>query len=110
MNMHEIELAAMRASNHFFDRDTKRFFRSRILPTTYEGPGGIYFVTSEQFHSPTTGYTAQRGYTVRKFEQGERVRESDGRTVSTVKIDTVGDFNVMTRAQAVRMARKLAEG
>lgn len=90
----QIKSAAKAAGSHYFDRSTMRFFRSRVLPTVFHGPGGCYFVTSEQFTSSTT--TAPRRYTVRKFD------------VQTANIDTVGQFNTLTRYQALKQARELA--
>ena len=46
---------------HFFGRTTMRFFNSRILSAVYQGPGGIFFVTSERFDE------LPRHYTVRRF-------------------------------------------
>ena len=34
---------------HFFDAATVKCFHSRVLPEVYSGPGGIFFVTSEQY-------------------------------------------------------------
>lgn len=50
---------------HFFSPDTMRFFRSRIAPKVFEGPGGVYFVTSEQFEF--RGELHARKYTVTRF-------------------------------------------
>jgi len=66
-----ITLAEIRAANkaagfYFFEPATLRFFDSRILRAVYQGPGGVYFITSEQFHG-SGGYTAPRKHTVRKF-------------------------------------------
>lgn len=56
---------------HFFDRDTMRFFRTRVLETVY---GGRYFVTSDapQWDGP-------RRYTVRECVKGN-CRTAEGRT------------------------------
>ena len=35
--------------HHFFDPETIWFFNSRTLPEVYSGPGGVFFVTSEQY-------------------------------------------------------------
>lgn len=42
----DVREANDRIGGHYFDRDTMRFFRSRIASQLY---GGRYFVTSEQF-------------------------------------------------------------
>jgi hypothetical protein len=92
----DIERAADRAGSHFFDRDAKRFFRSRILPDAWHGNGGCYFVTSEQYED-SRGYRAKRRYTVQKFDP------------ATADISTFGPFNVLTKAQAIRAARVASE-
>ena len=96
-SMYEIELANARAGYYFFEPGTLRFFRSRIGETVYEGPGGIYFVTSEQFED-SRGRRAPRGYTVRQF------------FADTGQIETVGPFNAWTRAEANTRARWAAAG
>ena len=97
MDIYDIELANRQVGHHFFDVGTKRFFRSRIGRNVYEGSGGVYFVTSEQFEG-SNGSRAPRRYTVRRFDP------------ATAHIDTVGEFNVLSAAQAQRMAAKLATG
>lgn len=92
----QIKGASQAAGSHFFDKGSMRFFRSRVLPTVFHGPGGCYFVTSEQFEG-SNGHRAERKYTVRKFD------------VLTAEIDTVGKFNELTRAEALQQARALAE-
>jgi hypothetical protein len=97
MTMDAIKAANAKAGFYFFERATLRFFRSRIGQTVYEGPGGTYFVTSEQFVG-SGGYAAPRAYTVRRFNP-------DG------DIDTVGPkFNTVTKAVAARIARQMAAG
>lgn len=92
----DIERAADRAGSHFFDRDTKRFFRSRILPDAFHGQGGCYFVTSEQFEDHT-GHRAKRKYTIRKFNPID------------ASIDSFGPFNVLSRSRALRIAKIASE-
>jgi len=90
----DIERAADRAGSHFFDRDSKRFFRSRILEGIHKGAGRlIWFVTSEK-----RGFDdARRGFTVRVFD------------TQTGSVDTPGDFNAYsTAAQAHGAARRIA--
>ena len=79
-------------SGHFFSRDAKRFFSSRISELVYQGPGGIYFITSEQYSNE------RRKFTVRQYNEEER------------SVETVGDFNVHTRSVAHRIARDLSVG
>jgi hypothetical protein len=74
-----------------------RGFKSRLLSTVYQGPGGVYFVTSEKF----TGFHSEDGprlYTVRQYDP-----EADD-------IRTVGPFNKRSRRQAVIEAGLLASG
>mgnify|MGYP001561920126 CR=1 FL=1 len=95
-DMAEIIRRNERAGFHFFDPDSKRFFRSRIGSTVYQGPGGIFFTTSERFEGST--YTAPRRYTLRRFDP------------ETGHVGKVGEFNVLSRSQAVRLAKKAAAG
>jgi hypothetical protein len=87
--------AIMRANaetgSHFFDRDTMRFFGSRVLDGVI---GGRFFITGER-----SGFDhgSPRMYTVREFMP-------DG------SIETVGDFNgYASPAAARRAARELAK-
>ena len=83
-------------TGHFFDKGATRFFRSRYPETAYKGPGGIYFVTSEQFIA-SDGQAWPRHYTVRTM-------------ATNGDIFTAGDFNKMTRAAAIGAAKRLAAG
>lgn len=61
-------ISAIRSANreagyHFFDRDTLKFFSSKVFPTVYQGPGGVYFVTSETMQKDIPSL---KRYTVRK--------------------------------------------
>ena len=88
-----IRAANAREGGHWFEPDTLRFFRSKILRTVYQGPGGIYFVSSEQFDDASGRY-----YTVRRFDP------TDG------SVETFGEFNVLGRASAVTLAKLCASG
>ena len=95
-----MEIEQIKATNaakgyHWFEASTLRFFLSRIGRTVYEGPGGIYFVSSEQFEA-SSGERAPRRYTVRSFNP------------ETGNINTVGQFNQLSRGQAVRLAKHCA--
>lgn len=81
---------------HFFDPDTMKFFKSRVHGTTYEGPGGTHFVTSEQ--TPSWGGGAgRRRYSVRRVDP------------ETGSIRKAGEFlGYKTRAQAHGAARAAA--
>lgn len=43
--------------------DTMRFFGTRVLGEAVEGPGGVYFVTSEKPPSGTRQYTVRQYFT-----------------------------------------------
>lgn len=84
-------IAAIRAANkaaghHWFDRETMRFFASKIHPTIY---GGKFFVSSKRYDD-----SAERTWTV-------QVGESDGK-IGNAK----GPFGSLS--QAIQWARKLA--
>lgn len=93
----EIIDANRAAGRHFFDRDTMRCFRSRVLSELYKGPGGIFFITSEQFED-SQGRRAGRRYTVRKFNPKD------------ASISSVGGFNKLTRSAAQGLAGRAALG
>jgi hypothetical protein len=85
------------AGGHWFERDTMRSFDSRVGDTVYQGPGGIFFVSSERFDS-----AVPRLYSVRQFRP-----DAEGGT----SIDTVGEFlGYTTRKQAQGAAKRAAEG
>jgi hypothetical protein len=87
------ELKAMNkaAGSHFFDRGAMRSFRSRVVPTIYSGPGGVYFVTSE-----ANSDDGERLFTVRIFDPAEG------------DINTFGEFRRWTRGAALGIARRAA--
>ncbi len=86
----ELKEANRAAGGHFFDRDTMRFFNSKILPNLYTGPGGVFFVTSEAQTEAT------RAYSVRTFNP------------KTANVNSFGEFNKWTRAAALKIARECA--
>ncbi len=94
--MAAIKAAHRQTSGHFFDADAMRFFDSRVLPKVYEGPGGVYFVTSEQFHGSTG--SLPRKYTVRRFDP------------ATSDVDTEGAYNDLSRDSAIQRAQECASG
>ena len=97
----DIKMTNHSAGLHFFEPAAMRFFDSRCGRTVYQGPGGVYFVTSEQFHG-SNGYSDGRKYTVRQFDP------------KTGKVETAKSanckFNEMTHAVAVGVAKDLAGG
>ena len=75
---------------HWFDPDTMRFFRTSLPRHGYRGPGGTYFVTSEQMPR------MPRLYSVRRL-------------VGPGRIETVGEFcGYRTSAAATRAAKRAA--
>jgi len=90
-DINAIEQEMTASGSHWWDRSTLQFFRCRVGEQVYQGPGGIYFVTSE------TNGTDPRRYTVRQYHP------------STKSVDTVGEFCSMTRARAHSRAKALAE-
>ena len=59
--------------SHFFDRDSMRFFKSRVQTGVY-GEHGQYFITSERSPSRVTAYTV-------------RMVTEDG------QVETIGEFH-----------------
>ena len=78
---------------HFFERSTMRFFRSKTERGVYQGPGGIYFITSEQFVG-SDGHAEPRKYTVRCFSPESGCCQ------------TVGPFNEIRNIKDAREAAK----
>lgn len=80
--------------SHWWSRGAFRFFRCRVLPTVYQGEGGIYFVSSEQMSDESP-----REYSIRKYDSAER------------DIETIGKFGGYKRSQDARdEAARLAFG
>ena len=81
---------------HFFDRDTMKFFRSRVERDALMFGQLIddkYFITSEQYDS-----SSPRLYSVRNFNLG------------TGNVDTIGEFQEFeTKGQARKFAWCLAD-
>ena len=90
----DIKRANADAGGCWFSRGALRFFNSRIGRTVYQGPGGIYFTSSE---TPDLD-RVQRKYCVRKFDP------------ATGRISTVGEFREYETAAAARAAAKRAAG
>lgn len=90
-DIYSIEMIQRYAIGHFFDRDTMRFFGSRLSQDIYHGQGVVYFVTSER-----RGQNP-RGHTVRLFD------------LATRSIKSVSEFNVLSRYKAHAMAKELSQ-
>jgi hypothetical protein len=90
--INQIKARARAEGSHWFDPSTMRCFGSRVSSKVYDGPGGCYFVSSEQPpHGP-------REFSVRSFCK------------DTADIGTVGDFCSMSRGTAHAEAERQAAG
>lgn len=86
------------ANKHYFDKDTMRFFASRLVGPSWNGDG--YFITSEQFKGVRSadGPHCPRLYSIRKGN------------LDTFDVDTVGVFQEFTTlAHAKTALRTLRE-
>jgi len=88
--VNEIKRFMRAAGSHWFDPNTMRFFETEVERSVYQGPGGVYFVTSEQ---PPYG---PRRWSVRQFWP------------SAAEIGTVGEFCEVDRDEAMSAALRLA--
>lgn len=81
-------------TGHWFDKDTLRFFGSRISKRVYPAPNGTYFVSSERNGDSPRLYTVRLAF----LDAGK------------AEIRTVGEFQgFVTSAAAHRAAAALAE-
>lgn len=97
MNIQDIRKANEANGYHFFEAGALRFFRSRIGSRVFSGPGGVFFITSEQFVA-SDGWAADRAYTVRQ-------------ALPSGAIETVGKHQAYrSRSCANRAASRLAAG
>lgn len=87
-----IKEAARLAGSHWFDPDTMRCFGTRVLPTVYQGPGGVYFVTEDDQYRREL----PKRFTVRSFDPAE----SD--------VGTHGELSAFATADAAIEAAKEA--
>lgn len=97
MDIEQIKRANEQAGQFFFQPKTLRFFSSRILSDVFEGPGGVFFVTSEK----RGGHLGDgpRRFTVRRFMR------------NTGNVITHGEFvEYQTAAQAKCAAKRAAAG
>jgi hypothetical protein len=75
-----------REGRHWFDRSTMRFFRSHLPKQGYRGPGGVFFVTSEQFVNMQRGDVHPRRYTVRQLVDGDINKASRAEAAAAAKL------------------------
>ena len=93
--MWQVKQANEQAGYYFFSPGANRFFSSRAGQLLYKGPGGMFFVTSEQFD-----HDSPRNFTVREFNpENGNVNTADA-----------NKFNEGTRYQAHKLAKELAAG
>lgn len=72
LSMADVRRIAVEKGSHWFDPDTMRFFGTRMGREVYNGPGGVFLVTSEQPpHGPRT-------YTVRRFDPSDATFSNAG--------------------------------
>jgi len=82
---------------HFFDKDTMRFFKSRVTSNYRRlNDSQALFITTEQ--GPSIG--SKRLATVRIAILKHYNRKSDDRDCINIDISTLGDFNQLTLYQA----------
>lgn len=87
------------SSGHFFDKDTMRFFNSRVIEYFRGNGETAYFITSEKFDS-----NSKRLFTVREVKR-VKVKSFHGYKYS---IDTVEEFQAFkTSAAAKKYIEKL---
>ncbi len=74
-NLSEIKRRATECGSHWFERGTMRFFASRVDKRVHQGPGGVFFVSSEQFISPRDpAEDGPRKWSVRQFHPSRCTR------------------------------------
>lgn len=90
------------SSGHFFDKNTMRFFNSRITSNYRRlSDTEALFITTEK------GPNGIRAATIRRARLVHYVRESDKRPKVRIEITTEGEFNAMTLAQAKRLMARI---
>lgn len=96
----EVKRRAEKHHSHFFDKDTMRFFSSRVSELMWvDGDrkdyqtNPIYFITSEQDRGPYQHSGSVRAFTIRRID-------ADG------DIDTIGDFQGYSTLNEARRAIK----
>lgn len=85
MTIEQIISANQSRGYHFFDRDTLRFFRSRVDRLVWSGPTGHYFVTSEQHVHEGLGIKQPRRYTVRRADDEGRIHTESFQEFETLR-------------------------
>lgn len=92
----------------WFDPETMRWWGTRLLPTSVcEGPGGVYFVTSDAQYIAGHDRGKARIYTVRRFYKTGEVDTVYRTNDNAVQGDPL---RFRTAARAKSAARRLARG
>lgn len=92
--MADIRSANKAAGHHWFDPSSMRFFNTIVSRSVYQGPGGVFFVSSEQFVGSQGA--DPRKYTVRTFDPANG------------HVGTLGEFNVIRTIDEARSIAKAA--
>lgn len=87
ITIQSIRNANAAAGGKWFSPENRRFFRSRICSRVHQGPGGVFFVSSEQLDD-----NSPRLYTVRQAINGG------------ARIKTAGDFQAYASRRAAHNA------
>lgn len=81
----EVKRRAERGSPHFFDKDTMRFFSSRISELMWDvgnlkdyQTNPIYFITSEADNGSVRHSGSDRGFTIRKINADGKIDKVSG--------------------------------
>jgi hypothetical protein len=86
-----------RHNGHWFDADSMRFFSSRLPQGGWKLENKVYFITSEQFkgmYEPD----GKRLYTLRVMDY------------QTGSVNTVGDFNKLSKSEAQTALNNILKG
>lgn len=100
-NIDQLITTSERLGSHFFDKETMRFFNSRILSDLYRVDDSRgYFVTSERF-----SYNTPRTYSVRYYVVIHNNDENSDR----IDIGAIDEgYQLPTPYQAKKMAKEFA--
>ena len=73
----EIKRRAKKGSPHFFDKDTMRFFSSRLSELMWKDANrNIWFITSEADSSPYKHSGSRRGFTIRIIDENGDIEKA----------------------------------
>lgn len=92
------------SSGHYFDKETMRFFKSRVTSNFRRlDDTNALFITTECGPAPGS----KRLATIRHAKIVEYVREGDGRICQRIEIKSVGTFNIMTLYYAKQVMQSI---